>query len=209
MGLPFLALEYVEGTSLMQKLTEKSFPPRTAAELVQTLACAVEFAHQRGIIHRDLKPGNILMTKQGVPKITDFGLAKLKGATDTFSRPGEVIGTPNYMAPEQAEGDPNLVGPVADVYSLGAVLYELLTNQPPFQGGSPMETLMRLRVNDVVRPSQYQPKVPRDLETICMKCLEKERHRRYASAAELAEDLGRFLEARAILRGPWDQSSES
>ena len=201
-GLPYLALEYVEGTSLLQRLTDKPYSPRRAADLVRTLALAVDFAHQRGIIHRDIKPGNILITGQGVPKITDFGLAKLKGAKDTFSRPGEVIGTPNYMAPEQAEGDPNLVGPVADVYSLGAVLYELLTNQPPFQGGSPMETLMRLRVKEVVPPRHYQPKAPRDLETICLKCLEKERHRRYPSAAELAEDLGRFLDGRPIEARP-------
>ncbi len=197
-GLPFLALEYVEGRSLLQSLAEKTFTPRQSAELVRTLALAVEFAHQRGIIHRDIKPGNVLITGLGVPKITDFGLAKLKGSQDTYSRPGEVIGTPNYMAPEQADGDPGLVGPVADVYSLGAVLYELLTGQPPFQGGSPMETLMRVRLKDPVPPRNFQPKVPRDLETICLKCLEKERHRRYPSAAEMAEDLGRMLEDRTI-----------
>src|SRR5262249_18377832 len=143
-GLPYLALEFIDGKNLQQILAQKRFTPQEAATLVGRLARAVEFAHERGIIHRDLKPGNILITAQGIPKITDFGLAKLKGTRDTHTRPGEVIGTPNYMSPEQAEGDPELVGPVADVYSLGAVLYELLAGQPPFHGTSPMETLLRL-----------------------------------------------------------------
>src|SRR5579864_4777286 len=223
-GLPYFALEYVEGPSLFQVLSNGALPARTAAELTLALARAIEFAHERGIIHRDLKPGNILLSgvkgqEPGVsnredtkltadsclliphltPKITDFGLAKLRGRNDTHTRPGEVIGTPNYMAPEQAEGDPAGVGPVADVYALGAVLYEMLTGQPPFEGTTPLETLMWVRLREPTPPTHFNRNLPRDLETICLKCLRKERNRRYTSAAALAEDLDRFLTGQPIL----------
>jgi WD40 repeat protein len=197
-GQPYLALEFVNGKNLQQVIATKPFTPQEAAALVATLARAVEFAHHRGIIHRDIKPGNILISAQGVPKITDFGLAKFKGSEETHSRPGEVIGTPNYMAPEQADGDPNRVGPVSDVYSLGAVLYELLTGQPPFHGASPMETLLRLRINNPIPPRYFKPRLALDLEKICLKCLEKERHERYHSAERLADELQRFLDGRPI-----------
>jgi WD40 repeat protein/serine/threonine protein kinase len=229
-GLPFFALEFVDGPSLQQVLAQGPLASQTAAELTRTLAGAIDFAHQRGIVHRDLKPGNILLQVRnaqveppnvdtakepvrpqpirphdlacGIPKITDFGLAKLRGRADAHTRPGEVIGTPNYMAPEQAEGDPTGIGPISDVYALGAVLYEMLTGQPPFSGSSPMETLLWVRLREPVPPSRFQPEVPRDLETICLKCLRKERHRRYASAAALAEDLDRFLHNQPILARP-------
>src|SRR5262245_6316625 len=222
-GLPYFALEYVEGPSLYRVLANGALPARQAAELSLALARAIEFAHERGIIHRDLKPGNILLASaRGVngaavceqardlphttlplaPKITDFGLAKLRGRDDTQTRPGEVIGTPNYMAPEQAEGNPADIGPVADVYSLGAVLYEMMTGQPPFQGTTPLETLLWVRLREPIPPSHFNRNLPRDLETICLKCLRKERNRRYASAASLAEDLDRFLSGQPILARP-------
>jgi WD40 repeat protein len=228
-GLPYFALEFVEGPSLYQVLSNGALPARIAAELALALARAIEFAHERGIIHRDLKPGNILLQLRSadrethhekeeapspasefrisnsefrVPKITDFGLAKLRGRNDTYTQPGEVIGTPNYMAPEQAEGDPAGIGPVADVYALGAVLYEMLTGQPPFQGTTPLETLMWVRLREPIPPTHFNRNLPRDLETICLKCLRKERHRRYASAAALAEDLDRLLTGQPILARP-------
>jgi len=201
-GLPFLALEYVDGQNLAQLLNGQAMDPKEAARLVGALAVAVEFAHQKGIIHRDLKPANILITKNGQAKITDFGLAKLREARDTATRPGEVLGTPNYMAPEQAEGHVDHVTPAVDVYSLGAILYELLTGQPPFQGGTPMETLLRVRLHDPIAPSHYQPNLPKNLVTICLKCLRKDRHLRYQSAAELAEDLQRFLDGEPVHARP-------
>ncbi|HEV3142603.1 MAG TPA: serine/threonine-protein kinase, partial [Gemmataceae bacterium] len=198
-GLPYFALEYVDGPSLFKVLANGALPARQAAELTLALARAIEFAHQRGIVHRDLKPGNILLegvkshesvvksqdpatptsdsyllTPDLTPKITDFGLAKLRGKNDTHTRPGEVVGTPNYMAPEQAEGNPAGVGPVADVYALGAVLYEMLTGQPPFDGTTPLETLMWVRLREPIPPTQFNRNLPRDLETICLKCLHKE-----------------------------------
>lgn len=197
-GLPFLALEYIDGQNLAQKLNGQPLPPREAARMLQSLSLAIEFAHQRGIIHRDLKPANILITASGQAKITDFGLAKLRESRDTATRPGEVLGTPNYMAPEQAEGNTGYVGPATDVYSLGALLYELLTGQPPFQAGSPMETLLRVRLQEPISPTHFQPKLPRDLVTICLKCLRKERYQRYATAAELAADLQRFLDGKPV-----------
>jgi serine/threonine protein kinase len=201
-GMPYLAFEFVEGENLQRVVSQRAFSPRDAASLTRTLARAVEFAHQRGIIHRDLKPGNILITPGGVPKITDFGLAKLKGSHDTHTRPGEVIGTPNYMAPEQAEGDSEVIGPSADIYSLGAVLYELLTGQPPFHGTSPMETLLRVKLSSPIPPRHLRPKLPADLETICLKCLEKDPAARYSCAEALAEDLDRFLDGRPIHARP-------
>jgi WD40 repeat protein/serine/threonine protein kinase len=201
-GLPYIALEFVEGCNLQQYINGKPMAPERAAELTRILASTVEFAHQRGIIHRDIKPGNILIAADGTPKVTDFGLAKLGQAADTHSRPGEVVGTPNYMAPEQANGHPDGVGPATDVYALGAVLYEMLTGVPPFHGCSPLETLLRLRLVEPVHPRQLVPRVPRDLETICLKCLRKDRHERYASAAALAEDLERWLQRKPIQARP-------
>ena len=148
-----------------------------------TLARAVHVAHQAGIVHRDLKPANVLFTADGVPKITDFGLAKRLDSDDGQTESGQIMGSPSYMAPEQARGDSRNVGPAADVYALGAILYEMLTGRPPFKGETPMETVRQVIDDEPVPPSRLVPRVPRDLETICLKCLHKEPARRYASAA--------------------------
>jgi WD40 repeat protein/tRNA A-37 threonylcarbamoyl transferase component Bud32 len=206
-GLPFLALEFMSAGSLANKLGGVPQPPREAAALVQTLARAVQHAHAHGIIHRDLKPANVLLTDGGTPKVADFGLAKHERPELTAT--GAILGTPSYMAPEQAAGDNRAVGPAADVYALGAILYELLTGRPPFRAATMLETLEQVRTQEPVSPSQLQSKTPRDLGTICLKCLRKEPHKRYASAAELAEDLQCFLEGRAVRARPtpgWERA---
>jgi serine/threonine-protein kinase len=189
---PYFSLELVEGGSLDRKLEDGPLPPREAAQLVETLARAVHAAHQRGIVHRDLKPANVLLTPDGNPKITDFGLAKRLEGQSGQTHTGSVMGTPSYMAPEQASGDPRAVGPPADVYALGAILYECLTGRPPFRGQSSLETLLQVRNAEPAPPTRLRPQVPRDLETICLKTLHKEPARRYPTAEALAEDLRRF-----------------
>jgi len=201
-GLPFFALEYVDGGSLSKKLDGKSQPPRDAARLVQTLAEAMGYAHLHGIIHRDLKPANILLTRDGQPKITDFGLAKRLEEDSGQTKSGTLMGTPNYMAPEQARGDTKDVGPLADVYALGVILYQMITGRTPFVGTSILDTIQQVRNLEPVPPSRLQPKVPADLETICLKCLQKEPQKRYASADDLAEDLRFFLAGEAIRARP-------
>jgi tetratricopeptide (TPR) repeat protein len=199
-GLPFVTLELLEGGSLHDRLAGDPQPGRSAAELVMTLARAVEVAHQAGIVHRDLKPSNVLYTSDNVPKIADFGLAKRidsdpdGGQTET----GHIMGSPSYMAPEQARGHSRDVGPAADIYALGAILYHSLTGRPPFKGETPMETVRQVTDDDPVAPSRLVPRLPRDLETICLKCLHKEPRGRYGSAQELADDLARFLRAEPI-----------
>jgi WD40 repeat protein/tetratricopeptide (TPR) repeat protein len=201
-GLPYFSLEYVTGGSLAQQLDGTPRPPRQAAELVETLARAMHAAHQRGIVHRDLKPGNILMTAEGAPKITDFGLAKKLDGTAHQTASGAIMGTPSYMAPEQAGGKTKELGPAADIYALGAILYELLTGRPPFKAATPLDTVLQVLATEPVAPRQFQPKVPRELETICLKCLEKEPRQRYATADELADDLGRFLRGEPVRARP-------
>jgi serine/threonine-protein kinase len=201
-GLPFFSLELLEGGSLSGRLDGTPLPPRQAAQLVRTLAGAVHEAHRRGIVHRDLKPANVLLSGDGVPKITDFGLAKLLDAAAGLTATGEVMGTPSYMAPEQTGQTTDSIGPATDVYALGAILYELLTGRPPFKAATPLDTLFQVVNQEPVPPRQLQPKVPRDLETICLRCLRKEPARRYASADALADDLGRFLQGQPIQARP-------
>jgi WD40 repeat protein len=201
-GRPFFSLELMTGGNLAQKLAGAPLPAAQAAQLVETLARAVHYAHQRGILHRDLKPANVLLTAEGLPKIADFGLAKLTvgGAGETQS--GTVLGTPSYIAPEQARGQIKDLGPAVDVYSLGAILYETLTGRPPFRAETPLETLRQVQADEPVSVVRLQPKVPRDLNTICLKCLQKEPRKRYPSAEALAEDLQRFIAAEPIRARP-------
>jgi serine/threonine protein kinase/lipopolysaccharide biosynthesis regulator YciM len=201
-GLPYLALELVEGGSLSQRLDGTPLPARQAAQLVETLAGAVHAAHQRGLIHRDLKPANVLLTSDGTPKVSDFGLAKLLDSGSGQTASGEVLGTPSYMSPEQAESKGSDVGPTTDVYALGAILYELLTGRPPFRAVTALETLMQVVHQEPVPPRQLQSSTPRDLETVCLKCLHKEPRKRYSSAEALAEDLQRYLAGTPIQARP-------
>src|SRR5262249_51688573 len=198
----FLSLEHVDGGSLLRKISGSVQPEQGAAQLVETLARAVHYTHERGILHRDLKPNNVLMTADGTPKITDFGLAKVWDADASVSRSHTMLGTPSYMAPEQASGDANKVGATADVYSLGAILYELLTGRAPFQGATPLSILEQVRAREPVPPRRLRRSVSADLETICLKCLEKEPGQRYPSALALAEDLRSFLEGQSIQARP-------
>lgn len=220
-NMPFFALEYVSGGTLAQRLNAQPQPPVLTARLVETLARAIHAAHQHGIIHRDLKPANILMAQRSdgpghppgpqdrasdlsgeyVPKVTDFGLAKRLGET-TQGETGVILGTPHYMAPEQAAGDPRAVGAPADVYALGVILFEALTGQVPFHGPSTMATLELVRWTEPPPPQRLKPSIPRDLATICLKCLAKEPSRRYPSAEALADDLRRFLNHEPIHARP-------
>jgi serine/threonine protein kinase/photosystem II stability/assembly factor-like uncharacterized protein len=189
----YIVLEFVGGGSLAHKLRGTPQPPREAAELVETLAHAVEHAHKHGIVHRDLKPANILLTPEGLPKITDFGLAKQLDAGPGQTASGAIMGTPSYMAPEQAAGRTHQIGPPADTYALGAILYELLTGRPPFRGETALETLQRVVAEPPQPPGRLRPGVPPELEAICLKCLKKDPAARYASAEAVAEALRRFL----------------
>jgi predicted Ser/Thr protein kinase len=212
-GRPYFSLEYVDGGSLSARLHGKPHPPRRAAELILTLARAMHHAHEKGIVHRDLKPANVLLarsdrayaipfaegeTERYEPKITDFGLAKRLDAGRGLTRSGDVIGTPAYMAPEQAGGSTRDVGPASDVYALGVILYEMLTGRVPFVGPTLVDTLIRVRTEEPALPRLFQPDLPRDLETICLKCLAKEPYQRYATARDLADDLQRFLAGQPI-----------
>jgi hypothetical protein len=224
-GKPFIALEFCPGGSLDTHLNGTPLPPHEAAQLVEKLARAIHAAHQARVIHRDLKPANVLLQiadlrlqiekptthvsdksaisnlQSAIPKITDFGLAKkLDDASQTQS--GAIVGTPSYMAPEQAGGQGKELGPPADIYALGAILYELLTGRPPFKAATPLDTIMQVVTDEPVPPTQLQSRTPKDLETICLKCLRKEPGNRYASAAELADDLGRYCRGEPIWARP-------
>jgi serine/threonine protein kinase len=208
-------LEYVSGGSLAERIAGNPQPPGRAARLIATLALAIDAAHRQGVLHRDLKPGNVLLSDAGVadgddlaPKIADFGLAKfLDAVTDPLrTLSGALIGTASYMSPEQAGADPAAgaasVGAATDVYALGAILYELITGGPPFKAATVIETARLVRETDVVPPRRLQPGTPVDLETICLKCLQKEPSRRYESALELADDLRRFSAGEPVRAGP-------
>jgi serine/threonine-protein kinase len=198
---PYFALEYVDGGSLSQRIGGKPQATRQAAALTETLARAMHYAHQQGIVHRDLKPGNVLLTARGMPKITDFGLAKRLETTDGDTKTGAVLGTPGYIAPEQAAGRKD-IGPAVDIYALGAILYEQLTGRPPFRGETPLDTMLQVMSQEPTPPTQLCPRVPRDLETICQKCLQKDPAKRYPSANALADDLRRFLTGESIQARP-------
>ncbi|MDX1947409.1 MAG: protein kinase, partial [Pirellulaceae bacterium] len=195
-GQHYFAMGYVPGSSLAARLAAGPLPAREAAELVRQVAEAVQFAHERGIIHRDLKPANILLDKEGRPRVTDFGLAKRTAAGHSLTETGQVLGTPGYMPPEQVQAKE--IGPGADVYALGAILYALLTGRPPFVSATPMETMLQVLNADPAPPRALNPSVPRDLDTIVMKCLEKRPTWRYATAQELADELSRFLAGESI-----------
>lgn len=210
-GKPWLALEFVEGGTLAQQTRGKPQSAAEASKLVAVLAAAIHFSHEKEILHRDLKPANVLLTRDGTPKISDFGLAKSLGEDVGQTRTGQIMGTPSYMAPEQARGDIKNIGPACDVYALGAILYELLTGRAPFHAPDTLQTLQMVVSDEPVRPRRLQPKIPRDLETICLKCLEKNPRRRYASARELADDLDRFVEGRPIAARPvrvWERAAK-
>ena len=216
-GQHYFSMAFVEGESLAHKVALGPLPPREAAQIMKKVAEAIAYAHGEGVIHRDLKPANVLLDKDGEPRVTDFGLAKRidteslsvasggrqppddqpahagrSPAAANLTATGQVLGTPSYMPPEQAAGRRSDIGPTADVYALGAVLYCRVTGRPPFQAASPLDTLLQVLDQEPLSPRQLNPTVPRDLETICMKCLEKEPRKRYASAQDLADELRRF-----------------
>jgi serine/threonine protein kinase len=210
-GLPYFELEYVDGGSLDRRLDGTPWPARQAAELVESLARGVAEAHRLGIVHRDLKPANVLLAGDGTPKIADFGLAKSLDRDSGLTRTDSVMGSPSYMAPEQAAGLAKHVGPLADVYALGAILYELLTGRPPFRGTTVLDTLEQVKSMEPVRPSRLVPGLQRDAETIALKCLQKEPAKRYDSAAALAADLRRFLAREPIVARPvpfWERGAK-
>jgi len=201
-GQHYFSMDFIDGKSLADLVREQPLPPRRAAEFVSKIADTVQFAHEQGILHRDLKPSNVLVDNRGEPYITDFGLAKQLSDQSQLTVSGTVVGTPSYMPPEQASGHIEQVGPHSDIYSLGAILYELLTGRPPFRAATPFETIRQVLQDEPVSPRLINTSVPKDLETICLKCLQKEPARRYSSAGELAAELRCFLEGKPIKARP-------
>jgi WD40 repeat protein/serine/threonine protein kinase len=201
-GVPFYAMNFVEGETLSAKLQQGPWEPRATAKLTETLARALAYAHQQGVIHRDLKPGNILIDAQGQPRITDFGLARVVHQDSELTVTGDVLGTPKYIPPEQAAGRVREIGPAADIYSLGAILYCLLTGRPPFEAATVTATIQQVIECEPVPPTRFNATVPKDLETICLQCLQKSPSRRYESATALADDLQRYLDGVPITARP-------
>lgn len=201
-GQHYFSMDFIDGENLAEHARGKPLAVKKAAAIVKTVAEAIQYAHQRGVLHRDLKPSNVLIDREGRPHVTDFGLAKLVGRDSTLTQSGQIMGTPSYMSPEQAAGRQDQVGPHTDVYALGAILYDLLTGRPPFQSGSSMDTLLQVMEVEPVSARRRNANVPSDLDTICLKCLEKLPRHRYHSARELAEELGRFLNQEPIHARP-------
>lgn len=197
-GQHYFSMEFIEGRSLSRRLADGPLPAHDAARYVQKIAKAIHYAHNQGIIHRDLKPSNVIIDRGDEPQITDFGLAKRMDRDSKQTRTGAVLGTPSYMAPEQAEGKNDQLGPACDVYSMGAILYELVTGRPPFRAANPLETVMQVINNDPVPPTLLNPGLDADLENIILKCLEKDPLLRYPSAEAFADDLGRYLSGESI-----------
>jgi serine/threonine protein kinase len=198
----FLVMEYVEGGTLASRCASQPQPAGEAARLVEVLAQTIDYAHRQGVLHRDLKPSNILLTAEGAPRIADFGLATFIGLENGLTATGAMLGTPGYMAPEQAKKREGQISPATDVYGLGAILYELLTGRVPVAGTDLVDFLCRLVEEEPISPRRLQPGVPRELETVCLKCLQKDPRHRYASAEALAEDLRRFLDGKPITARP-------
>jgi serine/threonine protein kinase len=201
-GQHYFSMGFLEGQSLAQKIAGGPLRPREAAALMVKVAQAIEYAHQHRVIHRDLKPANILLDQAGNPRVTDFGLAKKLEGDSGLTGSGQIMGTPSYMPPEQAGGKRGDVGPAADVYALGATLYALITGRPPFQAATAVDTVLQVISDEPVPPRRLNASVPRDLETICLRCLEKDIRRRYGTARALAEDLNRFLSDEPIVARP-------
>jgi eukaryotic-like serine/threonine-protein kinase len=208
-GQHYFSMGFVNGQSLAQKLIDGPMAPRDAVEMLIKICEGIAYAHERGVIHRDLKPANVLLDQNEQPKVTDFGLAKKLGSDSNLTGTGQILGTPSYMAPEQAGGRIDEVGKLADIYSLGAILYCLLTGRPPFQAANPLDTLLQVLDKEPIPPKQLNATIPVDLETICLKCLSKEPHRRYANANELSQELGRFLRGEPILARPVGKLEQS
>jgi len=201
-GQHYFSMGFIEGESLAARIARGPLPPTEAADLVRRVAEAVHYAHERNVIHRDLKPANVLLDERSNPKVTDFGLAKRLHSDSDLTGTGQVLGTPSYMPPEQAAGKLKEIGPASDVYALGAILYCALVGRPPFQAANPVDTLLQVLDQEPVAPRKLNSTISRDLETICLKCLEKSPAARYRSARELGEDLQRFLEGEPILARP-------
>jgi len=210
-GRHFFSMDFIEGNSLAELVRDRPLEPARASRLMQSVAAAIAYAHGRDVLHRDLKPANVMIDAQDQPHVTDFGLAKLLKSDSELTHSGAVLGSPSYMSPEQARGQGDQVSVRSDVYALGAMLYELLTARPPFLAATPLETMKLVAEREPVGPRTLNPSVPRDLETICLKCLQKEPEHRYASAEALAEDLGRWLRHEPIRARPstvWEHGSK-